>query len=136
MGILSQYSTYIVCILAAILGYGTGRWHQLFLEKRNITSIRFQKLYAPFEKEYLKAGPGAFLFTDLSDEKQKIFQNMLIDNYEYTDSALKTLIYEFRCAIFSGDTDDVNRIFFEIATSINKTFDKTSKKLFLEPHKF
>ena len=136
MEILSQYSTYIVCILTAMLGYGAGRWHQLFLEKRNIIAIRFHKLYAPFVKEYLKAGPGAFCFTDLSDEKQKIFQNMLLDNYEYTDSALKTLIYEFRCALSCGDTNDVNRIFFEIATSINKTFDKTSKKLFMEPHKF
>lgn len=136
MEILSRYSTYIICVLTALLGYGAGRWHQLFLEKRNIISIRFQNLYAPFEKEYLKAGPGAFYFTDLSDEKQKFFQNILIDNYEYTDSALKTLIYEFRCAIFSGDTNDINRTFFEIATSIDKTFDKISKKLFLEPHKF
>jgi hypothetical protein len=87
-------------------------------------------------KEYLKAGPGAFSFSDLAKENQDIFLNLLIDNYEYTDSNLKTLIYEFRCSLDSDDYSDSNRLFFEIASSIDASFNSIGKKLFMEPYKF
>lgn len=136
MNLLSEHLDIIICILTALLSYFAGRCHQLFIENRNTIAIRFQKLYAPFEKEYLRNGPGAFCFTDLSNESQKIFLEILIDNYEYTDSDLKTLIYEFRCAIASEDADAANHIFFKIASSIDKSFNQIGKKLFLKPHKF
>lgn len=136
MKLLSEHLDIIICILTALLSYFVGRCHQLFIENRNMIAIRFQKLYAPFEKEYLRNGPGAFRFTDLSKESQKKFLDILIDNYEYTDSNLKTLIYEFRCAIVSEDTDAENHIFFKIASSIDISFNQIGKKLFLKPHKF
>ena len=136
MNLISEHLEIIVCILTALLSYFVGRHHQLFIEGRNMTAIRFQKIYAPFEKEYLRQGPGAFCFTDLSKETQKRFLDILIDNYEYTDSELKTLIYEFRCAIASEDINDTNKLFFKIACSIDKSFNQIGKKLFLKPHKF
>lgn len=136
MNLLSEYLDIIICILTALLSYFIGRCHQLFIEKRNTIAIHFQKLYSPFEKEYLRNGPGAFCFTDLSKESQQNFLDILIDNYEYTDSDLKTLIYEFRCAIAFENADAANHIFFKIASSIDNSFNQIGKKLFLKPHKF
>lgn len=126
----------LVSIITSILGYIVGRKHQLFIEKRTRLNERYQKLYCPFEKQYLKTCTGAFHFCDLPNEEQELFLTILYDNYEYTDSKLKNLIYEFNSS-YRGNNIDIeatNLKFHEIACHISDEFDKIGKKLFFEPH--
>nr|WP_314460670.1 hypothetical protein [uncultured Clostridium sp.] len=131
-----QITLIFVNILTAALGYAVGRKHQLFLEKRSRLMARYQNLYAPFERLYVKICTGAFYFTDMPISTQEEFLTILYDNYEYTDSKLKNLIYEFNCNYRGNDIDieTANLKFYEIACRISEQFDKLSKKLFFEPH--
>lgn len=133
---IDQIVIVIVAIVTAILGYITGRKHQLFLEKRSRLMERHQKLYAPFEKLYLKTCTGAFYFTDLPLDVQEQFLLIMYDNYEYTDSKLKNLIYDFRCNYYGNniDTEVANLKFHEIAVQISTHFNELGEKLYFEPY--
>lgn len=134
---IEQIIIILVSIITAILGYITGRKHQLFLEKRSRLMERYQNLYAPFEKLYLKVCTGAFYFTDLPIDIQEQFLSILYNNYEYTDSKLKNLIYEFRCNYYGNDIDIevANLKFYEIASQISSQFHKLGNKLYFEGYK-
>lgn len=133
---LDPIALIVSSVISIFLGYITGRKHQLFLEKRSRLMERFQKLYAPFEKLYIKTSKGAFYFTDLPLEVQEKFISILYDNYEYTSSKLKNLIYEFKCNYYGEDQDieTANLKFHEIACEISDQFNEIGKKLYYDPY--
>ena len=131
---LDSISMILASIISILLGYIVGRKHQLFLEKRSRLMERYQKLYTPFEKLYLKNSKGAFYFTDLPPTVQEQFISILYDNYEYTNSKLKNLIYEFKCCYY-GDEKDIktaNLKFHEIACEMSDQFNEIGKKLYFD----
>ena len=138
MNFLTQYSAYAVALITTVLGYAVGRWHQLFLERRSMLNLRFNNLYAPFEKLIWLHTHGAFLFTDLDENLQRDFFNLLFSNYEYADAKLKELLLRFKWAYDTPGAapEEANKYFFMIEKQISAMFNYLSKKLFLEPYNF
>lgn len=126
----------ILCLITAIAGYFVGKWHQLFIERRTALSLRFQNLYAPFEKLIWLNTQGAHTFSGLNRQLQREFFELLLNNYEYADSELKELIFRFKCTYDNSETDmdEADQYFFLIEKRIDQIFNTISKKLFYEPY--
>lgn len=136
MGYFDTHTELIICIITASLGYVAGRRHQLFLEKRSMLRERFEKLYAPFEKMIWIHTHGAFNFSELEPSLQKMFFELLFNNYEYADSELKELLMRFKWTYDTpiADKEAADKHFFMIENRISQIFGILSKKLFLEPY--
>lgn len=134
---LSDPTSIIVCIIAALLSYIFGLFQHRFVEKREQKSRRFEKLYAPFEKMIWLRTYGAFQFSELDPSLQRQFFELLFNNYEYADSELKELLLRFKWVYDTPGAKDIeaaNKYFFMIEQRISLVFNVLCKELFLEPY--
>lgn len=129
----------IVPIITAILGYIFGILRESYKEKRSKLNLRFEKLYNPFQTLIMKNTHGAFIFSDLNQDLQKMFYDLLIDQYMFADKLLKSKIMEFRWIyddytlnnrpIINPDSN-LNIKFYEISVHIFEEYNNLCSKLY------
>ena len=129
----------IIPIVTAILGYILGNLHEHHKEKRSKLNLSFEKLYNPFQILIMKNTYGAFLFSDLDQDIQKSFYDLLISEYMFADELLKLKIVEFKWIyddyIFNNrpiltHEDDLNLKFYEITTHMLDEYNTLCSKIY------
>lgn len=135
MNLIEFISAFGTVFVSTALGALAGSWAQKRKYQHEKMQERYDHLYAPFVKLLLSETHGAFLFTDLDNSLQRRFTDILLQNYQYSDTDLQDLIYFFQNAYDNRhkySDNDANQYFFDIANDIFSTYKLMNQKLYYE----